>query len=372
MRPWYRSDLNAMPIDPPSSSDPNASATAILVPVYENAGTIESVCRACAESGIPVFVVDDGGQDGSVDIATSLAEEGVVQEVIRCPRNLGKAGALRLGFRRLLELEFDVAISVDADGQHDPSSIPPLLQIVRDVPDALVLGCRWPLHPDQPRRNLIGRFFSNVAIRGHCGIAIGDAPCGFRAWPLHSAVNVHGRSGRYAWEQEMISRMAWRGVQIRQLDIPAIYHPRETRISHYRFGRDWPEGIAIYLWLLLVALVPLPRGGWSGVVRTFTRRFDRLLSPGRLRGRRPETWTDRIFVTISLLVGLLAGLTLPASPWTVGIAAWFGWRWHAGLGAIALATIPSLQSIPILASTVPWVATFGVAWLISGFVRPPR
>lgn len=361
-----------MPDEPHSHADSTRPAIAILVPVYENAGTIESVCRACADSGIPVFVVDDGGGDGSAEIAATLVEAGVVQETIRCPRNLGKAGALRLGFRRLLELGFEVAISVDADGQHDPASIPPLLRIVGEDPEALVLGCRWPLHPDQPRRNLIGRFFSNVAIRGHCGIAIGDAPCGFRAWPLASAARTRGRSGRYAWEQEMISRLAWRGVEVRQLDIPAIYHPRETRISHYRFGRDWPEGIAIYLWLLLVALVPVPRGGWSGSMRTFTRRFDRLLSPGRLRGRRPETWTDRIFVGISLLLGLLVGLLLPASPWTIGIAAWSGWRWHAGLGAIALATIPSLNSMPTFAPAVPWLATLGVAWLISGLVRPAR
>ena len=361
-----------MTTDQPSLPDPSPPSTAILVPVYENAGTIESVSRACAEFGVPVFIVDDGGSDGSGEIAASLAAEGVVREVIRCPRNLGKAGALRLGFHRLVELEFDVAIAVDADGQHAPESIPRLLRIVRDVPDALVLGCRWPLHPDQPRRNLIGRFFSNVAIRAHCGITVGDAPCGFRAWPLPISVDVRGRSGRYAWEQEMISRLAWRGVRIRQLDIPAIYHSRDTRISHYRFGRDWPEGIAIYLWLLLLAVVPVPRGGWSGSRRTFTRRFDRLLSPGRLRGRRPETWTNRIFVAISLLVGLFAGLWLPASPWTVGIASWLGWRWHAGLGTIALAVVPSLNAMPVSVPAVPWVATLGFAWLLSGFVRPAR
>lgn len=356
----------------PAPTGPNISSTAILVPVFENATTLETVVRSCAESGIPVFVVDDGGADGSMEIATDLAREAVVREVICCPRNLGKAGALRVGFRRLIDLGFDVAIAVDADGQHDPSLVAPMLEAVRENPDALILGCRWPLHPDQPARNLIGRFFSNIAIRAHCGVAIGDAPCGFRGWPLPASVGVRGRSGRYAWEQEMISLLAWQGVAIHQIDIPAIYHPRETRVSHYRFGRDWPEGIAIYLWLLIVALLPIPRGGGRGTSRGAVRRFDRLLSPGRLRGRRPETWTDRLFVVIALLVGLLAGLLLPASPWTVGIATWVGWRWHAGLGAIILATAPSLESMPATAPAVPWLATLGVAWLLSGLVRPAR
>lgn len=345
---------------------------AILVPVFENATTIDSVVRACAGYGVPVFVIDDGGADGSVEIAEGLAEEGVVREVIHCPRNLGKAGALRVGFRRLLELDFDVAISVDADGQHDPSLVVSMIELVREDPEALVLGCRWPLHPDQPRKNLVGRFFSNVAIRAHCGVAIGDAPCGFRGWPLRTSVEIRGRSGRYAWEQEMVSRLAWEGVAVRQLDVPAIYHPRETRVSHYRFGRDWPEGIAIYLWLLVVALLPMPRGGGRGMTRCLVRRFDRLLSPGRLRGRRPETWTDRIFVGVALVAGLLAGLVLPASPWTVAGAAWIGWRWHAGLGAIVLATIPSLESMSMTAAATPWLVTLGVAWLISGVIRPRR
>lgn len=347
-------------------------AIAILVPVYDNASTIESVLRGCGASGLPVWVVNDGSTDGSDAIARRLVEEGVVREVIDCPRNLGKAGALRVGFDHLHALGVRTAISVDADGQHDPAVIPETVAIVEGHPDALIVGCRWPLHPDQPRKNLIGRCFSNLAIRAHCGVAVGDAPCGYRAWPLADSVTVRGVSGRYAWEQEMITRLAWRGVPVLPIDIPAIYHPRETRISHYRFGRDWPEGIAIYAWLLLVSLVPLPRGGSRGVGRSFTRRFDRLLSPGPLRGRRPETWTNRLLTLAALLAGGIAGVLLPASPWTLAAAGWIGWRWHAGLAAITLAIGPSLRSIPELAGHESWVVLAGVAWLLGGVIRRPR
>ena len=235
-----------------------------------------------------------------------------------------------------------------------------------------MVGCRWPLHPDQPRKNLIGRFFSNLAIRAHCGVAVGDAPCGYRAWPVADAVAVRGLSGRYAWEQEMITRLAWRGVPVTAIDIPAIYHPRETRISHYRFGRDWPEGIAIYAWLLVASLLPLPRGGLRGATRSFVRRFDRLLSPGALRGRRPETWTNRLLAITALFAGGAAGLLLPASPWTLVGVAWVGWRWHAGLASIALAIGPSLRTVPMLAGLESWLVVVGVAWLLGGLIRRPR
>ena len=345
---------------------------AILVPVYDNVGTIESVLRSCAASGLPVWVVNDGSTDGSDGIARRLVDGGVVQDVIDCPRNLGKAGALRVGFAHLHELGVRTAISVDADGQHDPSVLPATAEVVRRHPDALVVGCRWPLHPDQPRKNLVGRTFSNLAIRAHCGVAVGDAPCGFRAWPLAATVGVRGRSGRYAWEQEMISRLAWKGVEVVGIDIPAIYHPRETRVSHYRFRRDWPEGIAIYLWLLVVALVPIPWGGVRGVMRSFARRFDRLLSPGALRGRRPETTTNRLLAMVALAAGAAAGVAVPASPWTLAIAGWIGWRWHAGLAAIALAVGPSVRIVPELAGAESWLVVVGVAWLLGGIIRRAR
>ena len=345
---------------------------AILVPVYDNAGTIEAVLRGCAASGLPVWVVNDGATDGSDAIARALVADGVVREVIDCPRNLGKAGALRVGFEHLHRLGVRTAISVDADGQHDPSVIPATVAIIDRHPDAMVIGCRWPLHPDQPRKNLVGRFFSNLAIRAHCGVAIGDAPCGYRAWPVAAAAGLRGVSGRYAWEQEMITRIAWRGVEVIPIDIPAIYHPRETRVSHYRFRRDWPEGIAIYLWLLLVALVPVPWGGGRGVGRSFVRRFDRLLSPGPLRGRRPETWTNRLLAITTLAVGAIAGITLPASPWTVAAAGWIGWRWHAGLAAIALAIGPSVRATPALAGMEQWLVVAGIAWMLGGVIRPAR
>ena len=349
-----------------SSSSPSPS-TVILVPVYENVGTLERVVTTCAASGLPVVIVDDGGRDGSAELALELRDRGVAEDVVRCPRNLGKAGALRVGFAAMRERGYQVAITVDADDQHDPARILPLLDRVRRRPDDLFVGCRWPLHPDQPRRNLLGRTFSNIAIRGHAGISIGDAPCGFRAWPLDATSTARGRSGRYAWEQEMITRLAWKGVGISSIDVPAIYHPKESRVSHYRFRRDWPEGIAIYLYLLLVALLPLgpPRA------RPTIRRVSRLLSPGPLRGRRPEIATNRWFTLLALIGGLLAGALLPASPWTIAAAIWIGWRWHLGAGPMLLAALPSLIAVPSLVGTGSWLASAAAAWALGGLLRRP-
>ncbi len=349
------------------TSTPRNDRIAVLIPVYDNERTIESVVRGGVDSGLPVLVVDDAATDRTPEILEELQGEGVSFDVVRCPENLGKAGALRLGFDALRERGCTTAISVDADLQHDPTMIASFRDVAERDPHALVVGCRWPLHPSQPRRNLIGRTFSNVAVRLHCGVAVGDAPCGFRAWPLEPASEDRGRSGRYAWEQEMITRLAWRGTPVRSLDVPAIYHSGDDRVSHYRFGRDWPEGIAIYLWLLVSALVPLPGSGWR---RGTLRRISRLLSPGPLRGDRPEVRTNRWASIAVLGVAAVLGGTLPTSPWTLAAVGWVGWRWHAGLAAILLAGGGSWASV-FGQGVDAWYWPAIVAWCLGGFLRRP-
>lgn len=345
----------------------------VLVPTYDNRDTLDRVLRSAASHGLRVVVVDDASTDGCDRIIADLEREGVVHRSFRSTHNLGKAGALRAGFELMRRNGFTHAITCDSDAQHDTDLVPVFAKAIRDDPGSYLLGCRFPLHPDQPRRNLLGRTSSNVAIRAHCGIAVGDAPCGFRGWPLELAATIRGLSGRYAWEEEMITRAAWAGWPIHAIDVPAIYHARGTRVSHYRFRRDWSEGIGIYLLLLGEALLPRIHRGTPGrrpFRSSFVRRFDRLLSPGPLRGRRPEAATNRWFQVVALLSAAVVATVAPASQATIAVVAWCGWRWHAGFAAMAVAALPSLDATPVPRSVVEWIAVAGAASMLSGVLRP--
>ena len=351
--------------EPETTIAPTESA-AVLVPVFDNERTIERVVRGAVATGLPVLVVDDAATDRTPSILADLAAEGLAFDLVRCPENRGKAGAMRLGFEFLAARGRTIALTVDADLQHDLALVP-TLRAAAD-PETLVIGCRWPLHPDQPRRNLIGRTVSNVAVRMQCGASVGDAPCGFRAWPIGRVAPDDGTSGRYAWEQEMITRLAWRGTSIRSVDIPAIYHRGDDRVSHYRFLRDWPEGIAIYLWLLLVALVPTFAPGRR---TRFVRRCSRLLSPGPLRGDRPEVRTNRWTSLVACLLGGGIAAVAPTAPWAIAVVAWVGWRWHLGFAAILLAGHAWLgRTLGPGVDTWFWPAI--AAWWLGGLLRPAR
>jgi glycosyltransferase involved in cell wall biosynthesis len=345
---------------------------AVLIPTYNNRSTLDSVLRGAAESGLPVVVIDDASTDGSQIVLEELETEGIVHRRFRAPRNLGKAGALRAGFELCRQSGFTHAITCDSDAQHDTDLIPLFAEAARADAGSYLLGCRFPLHPDQPRRNLLGRILSNVAIRAHSGVTIGDAACGFRCWPLELPATVRGLSGRYAWEEEMITRAAWAGWPITSIDVPAIYHPPSTRVSHYRFGRDWSEGIGIYLLLLLEATLPrFPRsgGGRRPFRDGFLRRCDRLLSPGALRGRRPEAATERWFQLIALAAGGLTATIAPPSMVTLAAIGWIGWRWHAGFAAMAIAAFPTLLELEAFDGKAEWIVLVAVASLLAGLIR---
>ena len=92
----------------------------ILVPTYNNGGTVATVLRAILASGErDVIVVNDGSTDNTVDVLRNI--DGV--QVLTNDRNRGKGLSLRRGFDAALEQGFDYAITIDSDGQHAPAEI---------------------------------------------------------------------------------------------------------------------------------------------------------------------------------------------------------------------------------------------------------
>lgn len=87
---------------------------AVILPAFNEATTISKVILAVGRN-IKVIVVDDGSIDGTGQVAFSAGAELVTHKV-----NLGYDRALQSGFLRAMELGFDAAITMDADGQHDP------------------------------------------------------------------------------------------------------------------------------------------------------------------------------------------------------------------------------------------------------------
>lgn len=117
---------------------PGLKKTLIVMPAFNEAasvgGVIAEVRATLPEVGI--LVVDDASTDRTRAIA--LAAGAMVATL---PFNLGVGGAMRVGFRYALENGIEAVVQIDADGQHDPTGVPALLDALDEVD--LVLGARF-------------------------------------------------------------------------------------------------------------------------------------------------------------------------------------------------------------------------------------
>ncbi|MEV1288916.1 glycosyltransferase family 2 protein [Micromonospora sp. NPDC049679] len=149
----------------------------IIIPAWNEAESIADVVQE-VRSALPVdvLVIDDGSTDATAGRATAAGAQ-----VLRLPYNLGVGGAMRLGYRYARDHGYDVALQVDADGQHDPRFVPALVAEL-DHAD-LVIGARFAGVGDYtvrgPRRYamlLLAAVLSRIA-----GTKLTDTTSGFRA-----------------------------------------------------------------------------------------------------------------------------------------------------------------------------------------------
>jgi glycosyltransferase involved in cell wall biosynthesis len=116
----------------------NGKRVLVIMPAWNEAESIAEVITEVKGElpGVDILVVDDGSADNT---AAKAAGAGAV--VAKLPYNLGVGGAMRTGYRYARDHDYDVAIQVDADGQHDPRYVPKLVDALDD--HDLVIGARF-------------------------------------------------------------------------------------------------------------------------------------------------------------------------------------------------------------------------------------
>ena len=186
--------------------------TLILVPTYNNAGTLKNVLQRCLEQGLPVLVVDDGSTDDTgrilKEIPGQAGYDGLM--VVTHPVNQGKGRALKTGFQEALKRGYSSVITIDSDGQHFPEDIPVLL--AQKGEKTLVVGSR-----SQMGANGGGSFanrFSNFWFRLYTGVNLPDTQTGYRLYPLKKLPSLSILSSRYEAELALLVFSAWKGLEL--------------------------------------------------------------------------------------------------------------------------------------------------------------
>lgn len=151
----------------------------LIVPAYNEEASVLSVARDIREAGYDFVIVNDGSTDNTAEICRNNN-----LPLLDLSVNLGIGGAVQTGHMYALECGYDIDIQFDGDGQHDVSSVPSLVEAIRDGSD-LVVGSRFvPGAEDDFQSSFLRRAgikWLSFLIRAVTGKRFYDVTSGFRA-----------------------------------------------------------------------------------------------------------------------------------------------------------------------------------------------
>ena len=216
---------------------------AVIVPVYNEAPTLEKILQKLSEYKTADVVIVD---DGSTDATPSILERLKVKAVIRHERNAGYGQSLIDGFNFVKDNDYPYCVTMDADEQHEPGYIPCFLEKLEKFD--IVSGSRYlnPLlssdHPPQDRLE-INRVITE-RLRPLTGYALTDSFCGFKGYKVEALRKLNLTETNYGFPIQFWLQAAKAGLKITECAVPLIYKDygrnfnnqfsdRDERLNHY-------------------------------------------------------------------------------------------------------------------------------------------
>lgn len=202
--------------------------TLIIIPAYNEELTIGSVVALAKKYG-DVLVVDDGSKDRTSEIAQNA---GAI--VVRHEINKGKGAALKTGFGYALSNDYEVVVTLDADGQHNPDEIPLLLKPILGGEADLVIGSRYlnGVHRNIPLYRRLGLWVLNKTTNVASSAKIKDSQSGFRALNRKVLESLNINADGYHVESEMITQLSEKGLRIKEVPINVRYDVPKKHKKH--------------------------------------------------------------------------------------------------------------------------------------------
>jgi glycosyltransferase involved in cell wall biosynthesis len=164
---------------PPDARSSTLTRICVVIPAYNEGRSIDRVVRRVRQS-LPdahILVVNDGSTDDTAKMA-----ERAGAFVMSLTVNLGIGGAVQAGFRYAQKYDFDIAIQVDGDDQHDPAELDRLMQPVLTGRADMTVGSRWlgRGHYDAPTARRLGMRLLSALVRLRTHVTFTDTTSGFR------------------------------------------------------------------------------------------------------------------------------------------------------------------------------------------------
>lgn len=223
---------------------PDSSRLSIIIPVFNEVGTIERVIRGVIAADLPhgvtkeVLVVDDGSTDGTTAVLRRLQTETVIH-VYELARHQGKSEAVRAG---LVRATGDIVVLQDADLEYDPIYLIRLLKPILDGRAAIVFGSRFQgrIRRMAPLIWLANRW-STLTVNVLFRTRLTDVNTGYKMMRRELLAYVRITANDFGYDAEMTAKLLRRNHHI--AEVPINYTGR-TRQEGKKM--NWQSAIQMY------------------------------------------------------------------------------------------------------------------------------
>lgn len=209
---------------------------AIVIPAYNEDTAIEEVIRGLDEAlsqnklNFKIIVVDDSSTD---DTAKKARRSGahVIQHIL----NIGSGGATATGLSYAQKNHFNIAATLDADGQHDPNDVVTGIKLMFSGESDLLIGSRLLDSKGMSKVKILGNKGLSFITYMLFGIGVTDSQSGMRIFSKHALDNLKWKTSGFEFCSEMLWRAKQQGMIIKEYSIKAIY----TDYSKHKGQNNW-------------------------------------------------------------------------------------------------------------------------------------
>lgn len=199
------------------------SKVAVLLPAYNEEVSIASMVLLSLQYADEVIVIDDGSSDRTSEVSR-LAGATVLSHTT----NKGKGAALKTGFK--CAQDYDIIVTIDADGQHNPSEIPDVIKPIMEDRADIVNGSRYIAGKDTttPTYRRVGQTVLDNATYLASGVKLTDTQSGFRAFSSKSIEYFNFDPNGFGIESDMLIEASVNKLRIVEVEITVRYDVNTT------------------------------------------------------------------------------------------------------------------------------------------------
>ena len=268
------------------------------IPAFNVANQIKEVIKKSQKYVDQVIVCDDGSSD---ETFTNAESSGAL--VLKHQKNLGKGAALKTLLKKAKELNADIVVTIDGDGQFIPEEIPKLVNPIKENQFDLVIGNRFLDKKEMPSYRKVGNRMLDKFTKLAANLPFEDTQSGFRAYSKNAIDKISFSTNGFGADSEILIDAANKGLKITEQYVSVIYNTGDKTSTKNPISHSM--GVVASIIELIAINHPLKYLGIPGIVLLIIGLFYAVLVMSMFNESQYFSIPSTLLALGSLVIGLL-------------------------------------------------------------------